>query len=328
RLNKRTVLVILMLGSVVAALLGPKFAERLRLSVQWALMPLSDPAMFVTTEIRSHITGRSHKGISSEQAHRLADENKQLRAQIRTIEGELSRFLRLRQGERDFRQRYGRSVDLPIELIPARVVSGDSQSYGATRLIDFGSNQGAWPGLRVTERNLLTGCSKALLPNLMAVTSSVLVGRLRQTGAFAARLELVTDSRFEIDARIRRRIDTNESRHIRTDGGRTVRLLTRENNVPIDVKAQGDGVAGLIIHNVKEHDSVQAGDLLVTRNNDAFLPAEVYIGEVTEIANDAEHPGFLTVRVRPYADLDALREVYIVLPKWSDLDRPLQGGVR
>ena len=45
------------------------------------------------------------------------------------------------------------------------------------------------------------------------------------------------------------------------------------------------------------------------------MPAEVHIGTVAEVTDDPHRQGlFVNLKVRPAADLEAVRHVYIVVP--------------
>jgi cell shape-determining protein MreC len=45
------------------------------------------------------------------------------------------------------------------------------------------------------------------------------------------------------------------------------------------------------------------------------MPQGIRIGRVIEVKPDPRNAGLVTLRIAPVADLDALREVYIVVPE-------------
>ena len=162
---------------------------------------------------------------------------------------------------------------------------------------------------------ILTDRSKALPTDLAVVTTSALVGRLVDAGAFVARMQLVTDRDFKVSARIRRLVDPNHPREITIirEGSAAREVLTEHNSVPLDVQAVGDGSNGLVVSHVPEIDNVLPGDLLVTAG-EGLLPVEMGIGRVRQAQRDPQNPHHFTLKVAPEADLSNLREVYIVLP--------------
>jgi cell shape-determining protein MreC len=44
------------------------------------------------------------------------------------------------------------------------------------------------------------------------------------------------------------------------------------------------------------------------------MPERIRIGRVTEVKPDPRNAGLVTLRIAPIADLDSLRDVYIVVP--------------
>jgi cell shape-determining protein MreC len=143
----------------------------------------------------------------------------------------------------------------------------------------------------------------------------VLVGRIDEAGAYTARLQLLTDRGFQMAGRIRRNIDPARPRMVTVmEAGAAVVPLTPENNKEIEVIARGDGSSGMVVEYVKAYHNVLAGDLLVTSGEEAILPTEINVGVVTEVRPDAKDPHRSTLVVRPHADLDSLREVFVVVP--------------
>ena len=87
------------------------------------------------------------------------------------------------------------------------------------------------------------------------------------------------------------------------------------NKVLVSVRARGDGATGLIVSGVPKSHNVLPGDVLQTKQNDAFLPAVVEIGIVDKVTDSAKHTGTVELHIKPTADLPSLREVYIVVPE-------------
>lgn len=317
KFSKKTLLALLLMLSLMVAMLGPGAGQALRGPVMTVEGWLGDGGMYLVTATKAKVHEWSAEPIAPDEARRLKARNEALQAQVCALSAQWADHLeQIRKIQQLRSLAFGPTDDLPCELIPARVVAGDSQAYGQTRVL---SARGARPGLPVTTRELLTDRSKALAPNglsaihlppdLAKVSSAVLVGRVLESTAFSARLQLVTDRGFaRFQARIQRRIAPDHPDPTR-------RALSNDNIALIGVEAGGDGKGGLTVSGVKESDRVRVGDWLVTRSDEALLPAQVAIGEVTEVKGDPRQPGFVNLRVRPLADLEALREVYVVVPR-------------
>ncbi|MDY6913878.1 MAG: rod shape-determining protein MreC [Planctomycetota bacterium] len=318
RPSGRLLLGVCLFGSVVTALLGPGVAGRLRHVGQYALAPLGDVPMYLAFAFRGHTGRTGRRLISQDEAHRLKKANNQLFSRLAELEQRCNRLRHDLAEIQKVRPLYGPKSGFPCELIPARVVTADPLPYGWTYVLRLPGFYRPRPGSRVITRlDVLTDRTKALPSSLAVVTSQAMVGRIIEAGAFTARVQLVADRGFRITAKIRRVIHPHNRRQITVTGSGAAALvqLRPENNQPIDVEAVGDGAGGMIIHHVSANHNVLPGDWLVTRREDAFLPAEVRIGKVVRVTDDPKHPGlFVSVRIQPWADLDALREMYVVLP--------------
>ena len=309
RLTRKRLLVVLMVASATSALLGQPLAARLRPVVQVVLMPFGNAGMYLTTAFRRHLNGLFSQGIPLDEAERLNAENQRLRDELGELRRKLMNKDRQLSEIPNFCKRYGPDGRFPWELIPARVVMTDSLPYGLTRVLSLpgGANLGTG------ERVLLTDRSKALLArDPAAVCSSALAGRVIESSAYTARLQLLTDRGFRTKARILRDATRTPRRIVIMATGREVPLTKASD--PIDVEAYGDGASGLIVENVREYHNVKPGDHLVTCDDEYFLPAAVPIGEVTDVRRYPKSPGFVQLRVKPRAELASLRDVYIVVP--------------
>lgn len=319
KLTRQRTLAILIALSVLSSLLGNGLADRLRAALHPIFAPLGDAGMYLATAFREHVHSLSGPSLTPAEAQKLIDANRELEGRLLSVERELAdRIQRQQEMHTIMSQLFGPVQDLPCELISARVVAADSLPYGRRNVLNVGRRQGAEPGVSVTTLRVLTDRSKALPANLAAITQAALVGRLTETGAFTARLQLVTDMGFKTPARIRRIVKPGVRRTVTivSPSGASDVILTPEieNRYPVKVEARGNGVDRLIVEGVSALHNVQKGDFLVTSGDDPFLPAEIRIGEVVSVV-DAEQPNFVTLRVQPHADLATLREVYIVVPK-------------
>jgi cell shape-determining protein MreC len=313
--TKRRSLLLALAVSVLTIVMGPGAARSLRNGADFLLAPAGEAPMYAATAL---------KGLGGEDQARQAtrEEVEQLRidnAYLQRLAGHWKRQeeIQKRRAEElaNFQALYRPASDLACELIPARVVGQSGLPYHRSRMLRTPLARPNYEGSPVTMRTLLTDRAKSLPPKLAVVTGSVLVGRIDEAGAYTARLRLVTDRGFEMAGHIRRNIDPAKPRMVTvTEGDAAVAPLTPENNKEIEVNARGDGSAGMIVEYVKAYHNVLAGDLLVTSGEEAFVPTEINVGVVTEVRPDAKDPHRSTLRVRPHADLDSLREVFVIVP--------------
>lgn len=314
RASKQTIFLLLLVFSLLSAMLGQWVARPLRRVAYVVLAPLSDMGTRASTAIESKVAEIKSPTISQDDARRLEQENQVLGAQVDSLAQRIIEKDRQIGEILKVRQMCDPNNDLPCDIIPARVIGNDSLPYGQTLIVTPGQVREGSP---VTTRLLLTNRSKALPTQLSVVTSTTLVGRVVDTGAFAARLQLLTDRAFRIDARVRRVLDPAKPRTINAMRGSTMvrQTLTNENNVLVDVMgARGDGDRHVAVVNVKDESQIMPGDELVTRGDDRFMPAQILIGKVVDVQGDPKHAGFVSLTVAPAADLDSLREVFIIAP--------------
>jgi cell shape-determining protein MreC len=302
--------------SVVASLVGPRIARPLRQAAGFLLAPLGDGPMYAVTKLTARLPDDAAGRMSAEEARRLRQENEYLRRLVTIWRSESERHERHARMLANFQRMYGPTQELACELISGRVVGAGSLPYGRSRVVRPSGSRAVREGAAVTTRQVLTDRSKALPPRLAVVNDVALVGRITETGAFTARLQLVTDSGFQVHARIRRVISSSATRMITVTEGDlpSTTTLTPANNRPIDVIARGDGARRLIVEHVKGYHNVLPGDLLVTSTREEDLPVEIHIGKVVEVRRDAKAPHRVTLSVEPHADLDGLRDVLILSP--------------
>ncbi len=305
----------MMAGSLLCYLLGAGFSGSIRSGVQFAFVPLGDLGMGAVAAINadSDYDIDDAENLSKVQIARLIAQNRLLRVQVRAIS---QRYVDNLAQSRLIDQLYDRYSGFECRLIPARVVGMDALGYSQSRLVNAGRSAGASSGAAVTTRQLLTDRAKALPRDLAAITSTALVGRLAGGGAYSSRLILISDSGFTIRARLKRVIDPDAPRNIlvSNDRGASYEPLSDQNNNLLDVQADGDGKGGLVIPHVSSQHNIRPGDWLWTRPDDPFLPAMIMIGRVDSVVEAPDKPHFVTVHVKPEANLDALREVFVVVP--------------
>ena len=338
RLSKKRVLVAMLVAAVVTSLLGTLVSDMLRMPAACALAPVSDFVKASTSAFKSAMANREEPVMSAAEAARLRKELDQWKSAAQTYAGRATYWWNKHRSIQKIRNTYG-ALQKQCELIPARVILGDALPYGQSQTVAKGTIHGVEKGMRVID--VLTDRAKALPADdrMRAITDyspvagkpiagSVLVGWVEAAGSFTARVRLVTDKRFKIEAVLHRKIDPANPRKIldKTPDGPTVTILTSRNNRLIKVMLSGDGERGLITtDDIPKDHNIRAGDWLWTIGRSAKLPVRLRIGEVVSVAQSARKPNFVTVRVAPAAELGALRDVFIVRSLVSQLP-PSPGG--
>lgn len=310
---KQLVLAVLLAAAVILAFLGAGVSRHLRNTANYILAPFGEGGMYVATAFKAHSGKLGQRAISPKEALHLTEINVELMGRLKTVEAELARVIRTQVILRGL---YGQIPYGQWELIPAQVIGSGSLPYGEVRALNVGENNRATAGAQVTTRRILTDRSKALPNSLATISSTALVGELTSTGAFTSELRLVTDRGFRTAAKILRMINPDNPRKITvTKGANASERPLRSSDPPLDVWAQGNGRGVLIVRGVNAYDNVLPGDWLVTGGNDSALPGRIRIGKVVEVQDDPQQRGlFVNLRVKPHADLQSLREVFIVLP--------------
>jgi len=311
---------LLLVCSLAMSFAGLSVADPLRHATQFVLAPLGDAPMYAKTRLGTKLSRGRGQPLTAEEAEKLRAENVQLRRlwdYWRTRSEELERH---NVELTNFQNTYGATRDMACELIPARVVGAGSLPYDRTRVLSAGSRRGIAPGMPVTTLDLTTQRSKALPPLLAVVSSSSLVGRIIDSGALTARLQLVTDRNFKLNGRILRVIAKGRERMVTVTKGDlpSQTLLTTENpwdNEPIDVLVVGDGSGLVISLDVKEYHKVQPGDLLMASAEAENLPVDMHIGKVVKVERDKKDSHRVKVYAKPHTDVANVRDVFIVSPR-------------
>lgn len=300
----------------------PDVGGTLRAVASTALAPFGDAGMYVATSVKTHVG-------SGDMPTR--EEHEELRRRAAELEARtLYLQERVRRQEDRIRQTRlfigpalsQREMGVYYKLVPARVVVREALPYGYGGALNVGGAGGAVAGAPVTTRNLLIDDPSALLPeNWGVVRGRSLVGRVATTWAFGARVRFVTDPQCQVPALILRDPSNDRTIRIVKEGEALEARLTDANNRPIKAIARGDGAEGMVIGDVLAEHSVRPGDAVVTSRDhwvpDNCVPGGIRVGTVTEVEPLADEPGFVRVRVRPAADLSALRRVYVVQPIWA-----------
>jgi cell shape-determining protein MreC len=337
KISAEGLLIALICVSLAVSLLGPTASMYLRRLTGWAFAPFGDAGMYVVSVVDESADELTARPLSGSEARRLRRRVEALQSQLENYRAALDDVTtRHRQKGRVLgalyrsqRKLFGavKPEEFPWELVSARIVGTDSLPYGSGRMLSAGQAAGVTDGTKVTTRVVLTNRSKAMVGEKLAtISSEALAGEVIDSWAFGARLRLVTDRSFAVNALIRRVVDPNDPRTVTVveEGNASKQKLTA-GHPRVMVRAVGDGADGLVCHDVPEIHNVQPGDKLYTQESLYYLPARVRIGRVDRVERQLKNPSFVTVHVKPWADLQMLRNVYVVVPT-KPWDRALRGG--
>lgn len=289
-----------------------RYTARLGDLVRPVMAPLGSGTVYITTHIRSRTAELLGGGAIPSDVEPL------LVAMQQTIRSQQEEIDSLRHWQRELN-------DFPCKLIPARVIGGESNPSRNRRTVDSGRRDGVGAGDLVSTRRLLHQMKVALPQELFVLGRNYLVGKIIDSAAHTATLQLVTDARFQSQAMLWRMIEPGGSRDIFVDGpgGAPVKkTITHDGRTPSAypigepkaVLAEGNG-AQIVLRHVPAQYNVRAGDLLTTPEQTRLLvPFGLTIGKVVSTQSEPAEANFVTVFVQPLADLNALEDVYIVLP--------------
>ena len=303
--------------SIITTLLGSNFAGTLRGMISWAFAPAGDGLMYIATSVKAAATPKS--SVSDEQVknHKLYQ---MLVSKNSNLIDHIIRYRRAKNSAGNLANKYlckkfGVSAsDLPVRLIPGRVILSQSLPYGATRSVNVGSEKGALPGRIVTTRNILTDRNKSIPKDLMVLCNRFCVGKVSKSSAYVSQVVLVTDKSFQHKAQIKRVINRMNPRKVNIRN-RIVRL-TPSNNRPVIVSVRGDGAQSVIANDVPRDYAIKVGDFLQTLETDENMPAALTIGKVVKIENE-KNKGRVKLIIRPIVNLSTLRNVNIVVPTYK-----------
>jgi hypothetical protein len=205
--------------------------------------------------------------------------------------------------------------DFPCMLMPATVISrGSATPYERSRLLRMRKRTEI--DQFVTTRELLTYRPTAPLGEPAVLSGTAVVGRIRRPGAWTAQLQLITDADFLMQAFVHRTVTPHGNRQVTIAGPGGVpesRPLRWDDPwVPVDLRGRGDCMA---TDAVPARHGIEIGDYVLTRGDDRRLPIGVVIGKVAKVHPVPDSPKHVTLEVAPSADLEHLRDVYIVVPR-------------
>ncbi len=324
----RWVLLVLCVLSLLLMLLGERSRWLCR-RARPVLVPLSHVGMVAAVHLRTQLGRLTGAGSDSEQA-RIAALSNELLAMQALIDDLNQQLQEMRAWRPPFRRplpdpnRPGAApTGYRCKLIDAVVIGSEALPLRNRRLLGTGAESGVTGGEWVTTRRTLHEFSKALPRGLTALGRNYVVGKVTESAAYSATLQLVTDPGWQAQARILRLVRPGQTRQVderHADGSVAPRLVRHSGRSRgpelagpvVAVTAEGDGHR-IVCRHVPAHHDVREDDVLTTAWS-AGLPFRLTIGRVEQVEREAGAPHFVTVKVRPEADLGNLRRVYIVLP--------------
>ncbi|MDA8336830.1 MAG: rod shape-determining protein MreC [Peptococcaceae bacterium] len=159
-------------------------------------------------------------------------------------------------------------------------------SYGRLVAGVTGRNPGNWFQTLTINR----GSKDHVAPNMPVVTTAGLVGRVLYVTAHTATVLLITDPRSGVGA------------------------MVLETRVPGIVEGVNAGTGDVRLANVPIIQNVQQGQTVVTSGTGSIFPRGIPIGTITRVTNEPAGL-FKTATVLPFADLNRLDEVIVLVPR-------------
>jgi len=213
------------------------------------------------------------------------EEVKELRQKVGSLESENSLLREMVVNLQQGKELQSIGTLLGTEMLVAQVVYRDHSRIFATAIIDKGESDGVKAGMPV-------------------VDSHGLVGRIVSTRAAVSRIELITSPECSFGV-----IDQRSRELGIVRGSEAVRWR----------KGNGTGVEGESVEpNLLEMEylspsaDISVKDPLVTSGLSGITPEGIRVGEVVEIIT-SEEQGWFDIGVKPYADLEHLETVAVVL---------------
>lgn len=274
-----SIFIALLFASGVSAFILPaNFTDPFR-NVQRLFAPVSLPSRTIASSIRNRLDPPKH---DDRNAADVKEENQRLLALTLSLQGQLDEMKRINSE----REQLG---DVRNMCTPFRVIGGD-------------------PSLNRDSLSIAAASTDSIEPTMSVVYASGLVGRINRVGPGGAQVQLITDPRFQASAKFFRKLD----------GGKLGELKTRQ---PL-VKGAGNGT--LVIINLPLNETqgpppdqasvgVAVGDLVVL--DDPDFPQQLrnqVIGQVDAVEALQSARLYARIRVKPIANLGALREVMVM----------------
>lgn len=196
----------------------------------------------------------------------LRNENKILRESIDNLRKELSGFHEFRLENKRLKELLGFREPKQNKFIPAMVIARDPSGLRDTIIIDKGKKHN-------------------VQKDMVVISGSGLVGRVRECGWTIARVLLITDRDSAVSAIVQR---------------------TRDEGAVV-----GNGRSNLIMKYLELDCGVKEGDRVITSGFGGVFEKGILIGEAISVARD-ENGLYLKAVVKPEVDMMRLEEVLVM----------------
>lgn len=197
---------------------------------------------------------------------RIMDENRMLRENIDNLENNILKLRETSLENARLRKLLGFKESVSRKFIPAMVIGRDPSGTGNTIIIDKGKRDGVYK-------------------DMVVISGSGLVGRVRECGLSIARVLLITDRDSVVGAIVQR---------------------TRDEGA-----IAGNDISGLLMRYLELSSDVKEGDKVITSGFSSIFEKGLLIGGVIAVTKDASGL-YLNAIVRPEVDMARLEEVLVI----------------
>jgi rod shape-determining protein MreC len=272
-------LLMLSMGLIVVHQMG-YLAPTERFVVQF-LTPLQQGVSRVV-----HGVGSLRLGLADMQ--RLRRENEQLKTENESLRSLVMGLSEAADENRILRDQLGFSQSSPgFDLLPAQVIGRDPDNFAQTVTIDKGTRDG------VREGKVIVAAGKVSLPAAAGATQpdqeqlviQGLVGKVVEAGPNYARVLLITD--------------LSSGANVVVQGTQAEGLL------------EGQGHSNLVLKYVRQGESLQPGQVLLTSGLGGAYPRSLAVGIVSSVQTKDQAP-FQTATVAPLVDMSKLGYVFVI----------------
>lgn len=226
------------------------------------LRPIESLVGFVVKPVSQAIGGLTGIGGKSD----LEKQNADLQAKVDQLNAQLAQLHEAKQQNEALRTQLNFAQTNNYKLVEGNIISQDPTNFQQFFTIDRGSGSGIDKGMVVVSQGLL-------------------VGRIVDTTATTAKVQLITDYNSAIPA-----LD----QQTRATG------LTR-----------GQRGFGLVLENVPQSDEIKTGDSLITSGFGGDYPRGLVIGSVNEVKR-RDTDVYQSASVKPAVDFRKLEAVFVI----------------
>jgi len=317
----RWVLLGLSLVSVGMMFSPAGYIDDFRQLVLWVLCPFHGAGSRVTLHLRTRfdqITGTTRDS----QDERLRALEHQILLMRQLIDYQRRQIGTLTKWSKNL-------TGFPCRLLPARVLANQASPFYNRRSLIHSSRK-VLTGDMVTTRTVVLEPNSPAKDEIFVLGRNYLVGRIVHSQAHMATLQLVNDPHFRMPALLWRMVKPGQKRTIYvplSKGGLAKRTFSHSGKTrapepigqPCPVEARGDGKQIVLKHVPASHE-IRPGDVLTSDSTAGLLPIGLAIGQVCKVEREKQDAHFVTVFVKPLADLSRLQDVYIIVPPTRVMD--------